>query len=224
MPLARPISMHDFPIGSHGITFRRDAVTRGFTDNQLARAVSDKELARIWPGAFVPVGALPSVPEDLHRLRSAAAAELCGGDFALSHESAALRHTLSLLNPRLDRVHFVTGFRTGGRIEKQRHLHSGLLDPADVTVIDGLAVPTFAMAASCRWCGNGSSVRGSARDQRGLHPETARSLRWPGRTRPRRSRPARRTGCCRAGSRRRLRRAVRRGCPARRCARPPSRR
>ncbi|WP_343287398.1 hypothetical protein [Gordonia sp. SID5947] len=110
----RPTFMNDFPAGRDRITFRRDALAQGFTDNQLARAVSDEQLTRIWPGAFVPTAELPSKPEQRHRLRSSAAFELSGRGFALSHESAALQHDLSLLNPRLDRVHFVTGLRAGG--------------------------------------------------------------------------------------------------------------
>ncbi|MGC4961545.1 type IV toxin-antitoxin system AbiEi family antitoxin domain-containing protein [Gordonia sp. DT101] len=175
----RPIFMHDFPTGRHRITFRRDALAQGFTDNQLARAVSDKHLAKIWPGAFVATADLPSDPEQRHRLRSSAAFELSGGNFALSHESAALQHNLSLLKPQLDQVHFVTGLRTGGRVEKQRHLHSGHLDPADVTTIDGLAVTSLERTAIDVACGGEFAQALAVLDsalRRGADPEVLGEL------------------------------------------------
>ncbi|GAB93743.1 hypothetical protein [Gordonia rhizosphera] len=138
--------MHEFPTDSHGIIFRRAAIDHGFTDSQLARAVADKKLTRIWPGALIAASAVPAKPEELHRLKARAAAELCGGT-ALSHESAGLLHGLSLLRPRLARVHFSTGFTTGGRVEKRRHLHSGALEDRDTTVFDGVGVTTLERTA-----------------------------------------------------------------------------
>ena len=44
-------------------------------------------------------------------------------------------------------MHLTTGHKTGGRIETQRHLHSGRLGPDDVTVIDGIVVTSLEVTA-----------------------------------------------------------------------------
>lgn len=138
--------MSEFPADSNGIIFRRHAIDNGFSDNQLARAVKTGELHRVWPGAFVPRPTTKPTPEQWHRKAALAAATLGEGS-ALCHESAALVHGMSLLHPRLDRVHLATGCPTGGRIDGKRHLHSGLLDDAHVTRLDGVTLTTLERTA-----------------------------------------------------------------------------
>ncbi|GAA1481960.1 hypothetical protein GCM10009624_24000 [Gordonia sinesedis] len=101
----------------------------------------------MWSGAYVRRGPVPPTPIELHRLAAIAASRAGNADLALSGVSAAALHGLSLLDPPLERVHFTTGFATGGRIEKRRHLHSGPLDPADVTAVDGVPVTTLERTA-----------------------------------------------------------------------------
>ncbi|WP_419223078.1 hypothetical protein [Gordonia sp. CPCC 206044] len=139
--------MLDFPTDAHGIIFRRTAIDHGFTDTQLSRALESKQITRIWPAAYVPGSVSKTKPEDLHRLKAFAAIQLAERSSVLSHETAGVVHRLSLLNPSLDRVHFSTGAKTGGRIEERRHVHSGELDSTHTTVIDGVSVTSLERTA-----------------------------------------------------------------------------
>lgn len=82
-----------------------------------------------------------------------AARALSGTADVASHQSAAVLHGLSLLSPDLSRVHERTGVGRGGRVEASRHLHSGTLDPAEVTTVDGVAVTTLERTATDVACG-----------------------------------------------------------------------
>ena len=114
--------MDTFPVNEHGLILRRTALDAGASDRQLTRAVDAGALVRVWPGAYV----LP--------------------DKSRTPEAGVL-HGMSLLLPDLARVHLTTGHKTGGRIETQRHLHSGRLGPDDVTVIDGIVVTSLGVTA-----------------------------------------------------------------------------
>ncbi|MDL9945155.1 hypothetical protein QSJ19_06035 [Gordonia sp. ABSL11-1] len=145
--------MTPFGADSHGIIYRHTAIDQGYTDKQLARAVDDDTLARIWPGAYVPT--LTRTPEELHKLTAIAAVTLSPGDFALSHHTAGTMHDLSMLDPDLERVHISTGYTTGARLESRRHIHSGTLDDADLTVIDGIPVTSIERTAADIACSGG---------------------------------------------------------------------
>ncbi|MGV9710403.1 type IV toxin-antitoxin system AbiEi family antitoxin domain-containing protein [Gordonia sp. NPDC003424] len=150
--------MHEFPTDGHGIIYRRTAIDHGYTDKQLARAVDEGLLERIWQGAFVVTPAKPLKPHELHRLTAVAVATLGDGS-VLSHESAGLVHGLSLLHPRLGRVHIATGLATGGRIDTNRHLHSGTLDAGDVTtVLETVCVTTLERTAADIACSQSFSA------------------------------------------------------------------
>lgn len=138
--------MDTFPVNEHGLILRRVALDAGATDRQLTRAVDAGALVRVWPGAYAPPDA-SRTPEELHRLKSFAAMLVSETDSPLSHQSAGVLHGMSLLFPDLARVHLTTGHKTGGRIETQRHLHSGRLEPADITVVDGIAVTSLEVTA-----------------------------------------------------------------------------
>ncbi len=140
--------MHAYPTDPHGIIFRHAALEHGHTDNQLARSVAGGQISRIWPGAYLPSPEEPLKPTELHRLTAIAAGIVSDGSSALSHESAALMHGMSLLHPRLDHVHFATGLRTGGRIDNRRHIHSGALESDDVVEVDGIQVTSLARTAA----------------------------------------------------------------------------
>ncbi|OBC10763.1 MULTISPECIES: type IV toxin-antitoxin system AbiEi family antitoxin domain-containing protein [Gordonia] len=138
--------MDTFPVNEHGLILRRTALDAGASDRQLTRAVDAGTLVRVWPGAYV----LPDksrTPEVKHRLKAVAATLLSESDVPLSHQSAGVLHGMSLLFPDLSRVHLTTGHKTGGRIETQRHLHSGRLGPDDVTAIDGITVTSLEVTA-----------------------------------------------------------------------------
>ncbi|MFW0792695.1 hypothetical protein AAFP30_02670 [Gordonia sp. CPCC 205515] len=167
------MSMQEFPTDAHGIIYRRTALDHGYTDKQLAKDVRGRDLMRIWQGAFIPTPPKPLKPHELHRLRALAAATL-GDESVLSHESAALVHGLSLLHPRLDRLHFATGLKTGGRVDQNRHLHAGVLTAEDVTSLERVTVTTLERTAADVACTQGFAVALAVLDsalRRGADPD-----------------------------------------------------
>lgn len=141
---ARPMDMTQPTPDHHGIVYRRAALDEGYTDKQLNRRVDDATMTRIWSGAYVLNTGETRTPEELHRLTAIAAVTSSpDSGFALSHQSAGVLHGLSLLTPQLDRVHLSTGYATGARLEKRRHLHSGALDDAETVVVDGIRVTSL---------------------------------------------------------------------------------
>lgn len=145
--------MQTFPTDANGIIFRQTAIDRGFTDNQLARAVENKQIERIWPGAFLPKQTLTR--EERHKRTAIAAGTLSGGSTALADESAAVLHGLSLLNARWNKVHVASGLKSGGRIDKRKHIHSGPLDAADVVTVEGVKVTSLEQTAVSIACSRG---------------------------------------------------------------------
>lgn len=140
------MNMDTFPVNEHGLILRRTALEAGVSDRQLIRAVDAGALVRVWPGAYAPPDA-SRTPEDSHRLKARAATLVSETDVPLSHQSAGVLHGMSLLFPDLARVHLTTGHKTGGRVETQRHLHSGRLEAEDVTMVDGIAVTSLEVTA-----------------------------------------------------------------------------
>lgn len=161
MTLSPAPSRITFPIDPHGIVYRKTAREHGITDNQLARAVDQGHLRRIWPGAFLPSSTVLE-HEPLHRARTIAAMTCSTTDHVASHTSAAVLHGLSMLMPDLGRVHQRTGTATGGRVDSYRHLHSGMLDESDVVLVDGFPTTSLELTAIDLACGVGEFARALA--------------------------------------------------------------
>jgi hypothetical protein len=86
------------------LTMRRDAVHRGWTDDELGRLVRAGELARLRRGAYVN-GALPADEAGQHRLLVRATLAGLRRPAAVSHQSAAVLLGFPLWDVALDRVH-----------------------------------------------------------------------------------------------------------------------
>jgi hypothetical protein len=138
--------MDEFTEDSDGLVWRRDAIARGHSDDDIKRAVRAETLLRIWPSAYV-VAARRRGDDALARLRVIAAARSCDHPMVVSHTSAALMHGLPLLKPPHAKVHFTNGRTGGGRVETRRHVHAGSAQPGDVTEIDHIAVTTVERTA-----------------------------------------------------------------------------
>lgn len=145
-----------FPIDDRGLISRAALLAAGFSNIQIQRAIKDGSLIRVWRGVYAPAGPAPRNNPDettrLHRLRVLASqpkstSTVDTGAAAVSHQSAALIWSLPLLRPNLRKVHVTSGTRTGGRIDNNRHIHTGLLTDSEVTVHDGVRVTTLERTA-----------------------------------------------------------------------------
>jgi hypothetical protein len=86
------------------LTMRRDAVHRGWSDDELGRLVRAGELTRLRRGAYLN-GVLPPDAAGLHRLLVRATLAGLRRPAVVSHQSAAALLGLPLWDVALDRVH-----------------------------------------------------------------------------------------------------------------------
>ncbi|TSE01021.1 hypothetical protein FOS14_04470 [Skermania sp. ID1734] len=124
------------------LILRRDALDRGFTDRELARARQSGELQTILRGVYTPMTSLDAAQR--HRLAIEAALATTRRGVVVSHTSAAVLHGLAMWRPNLDLVHVWLNSVAGGKRTRTRHVHVGRLASADVTVIDDIAVTSVA--------------------------------------------------------------------------------
>ncbi|MFT4200333.1 hypothetical protein [Gordonia sp. (in: high G+C Gram-positive bacteria)] len=140
-----------YPKDRYGLVRRQAALAADISDHELRAAVGSGELIRLTPGVFVVAGEEfdgPRGADRLYRLRSiAVATSEASGGHPLSHASAAAVHDLALLRPDRRRVHLTSGAGRGGNVSDDRHLHSSLLAPGDVTDVDGIATTSLARTA-----------------------------------------------------------------------------
>jgi hypothetical protein len=86
------------------LVLRRDAIGRGWTDDELARLVRRGDWTRLRRGAYLD-GALPQSLAARHRLLIRATLSRLGRAAVVSHQSAAVLLGLPLWGARLDTVH-----------------------------------------------------------------------------------------------------------------------
>ena len=152
--LVRLIAMHSYPCDSYGLVRRSVLLGMGLSDNQIADAVRRGLLIRVYPGVLVAPSASFDGHEGaqrLHRMTAIAVAtsglSTSDSPLPLCHATAAAFHGIPLLKPDIARVHVTTGGRSGGAVHRYRHLHAAPFDPAEVTVVDGIAVTTIERTA-----------------------------------------------------------------------------
>lgn len=138
--------MGEFTEDRDGLVWRVAVLAQGYTDNDIKRSIGLGRLHRIWPGVYAVASPNRGL-DDLRRLRVIAAARACDHTLVVSHSSAGLLHGLSLLKPSYRRVHLSTGRAEGGRVEKWRHLHTGILAAGEVGLVDGMSVTTLERTA-----------------------------------------------------------------------------
>ncbi|QHN19783.1 hypothetical protein GII30_07910 [Gordonia amarae] len=143
-----------YPTDSYGLIRRSALLETGVSDNQIAQAIRRGLLLRVYPGSLV----VPSTDFDgaegaqrLHRMTAIAVAtselSTATSPLPLCHATAAAFHGIPLLKPDISRVHVASGGTSGGAVHRYRHLHATPLDPAEVTVVDGIAVTTVERTA-----------------------------------------------------------------------------
>ena len=122
---------------------RRDALTAGYSDAELARQVRRGEIARLQRGTYLTGSPVP--PRDAearHRLVVAATVAELRVPAVVSHASAAALHALPLWRVRLNRVHVLRAPPASGASKARLHLHVARCDVDDITALEGLAVTT----------------------------------------------------------------------------------
>lgn len=121
------------------LLLRTKLLRDGFSDKELRRMLQTGVLQRIARGSyceqFEAEGKLHGVR---YRLRVLAAAAR-SPDLVLCRESALTLHRLPLLDPRGLDVHLMRHGDSGARRSPGRVVHACVIDPDDVTVVDGVA-------------------------------------------------------------------------------------
>ncbi len=170
----------EIPPDRHGILRRATALRHGLTDDHLAAGVAAGELIHLGYGAYVPALALPPGPtrgDVRYRYRCVAfgTADLGKRAPVLSHQSAAALHGLPLLKADLGSVHLLSCSPSGGHKRHRRHIHTGIVDPGSVVLIDGVHVTSLVRTAIDLACGgdfaraltvlDGALRRGATREE-----------------------------------------------------------
>jgi hypothetical protein len=139
--------------GQGGVFSRSQALTCGYTQQEIHDRVRSGRWERIRHGQYaevVDLSALPTWERQLHHHRRfvrAAMNSVRPGSVAVSHQSALVLHQLPQWGLDLSEAHL-------SRLDRRRHsgpvagirYHRGGLSPADLTESDGLPVTTLARA------------------------------------------------------------------------------
>ena len=118
---------------------RREAVTGGWSDDELGRLVRAGELARLRRGAYVDA-ILPADKGAVHRLLVRATMAGLRRPSVVSHQSAAVLHGLPLWDVPLDRVHVTRRPRAWNDTSAVLCCHVARLRDDEVMVVDGIEV------------------------------------------------------------------------------------
>jgi hypothetical protein len=124
---------------------RARLLARGYTSDEVQRARRSGVLVPVRRGAYLrPDDERLGVPAARHGVLVRATVPVLGPGATVSHGSAAVLHRLDVWALPLDRVHVTRYDSAGGRIRSVVHRHVAPLDPAEVTVIDGILVTCLA--------------------------------------------------------------------------------
>ncbi len=140
---------NEFPIGLHDVQLRRELVAKGWTDRDIARAVSSGVIHRLRYGAYVDAARWRSLDDDRdrHRARARAVLRTAHPSSVLTHQSAMAEHIGSLWRLDLDDVSLTRTDGVSGRREAGIVHHSGALHLQHITVRHGVPVSTPARTA-----------------------------------------------------------------------------
>lgn len=134
----------------HGLVrLRRDLLSEGLTDNQIARLVRAKVLHRVRYGAYVPYNVWEvSSPEDRHRLLCRAVLARAHGSTALTHVSSIVERRVPVWGIRLDVAHTTRELpERAGRRGADWIPHRGVLSETDLEVVNGVRISKAARSA-----------------------------------------------------------------------------
>jgi very-short-patch-repair endonuclease len=121
------------------LILRRDAVTSGWSDGELARQTRAGGLYRVRRGAYVG-GELPDRAVDRHRLLIQATLGGLRLPGVVSHQSAAVLLGMPLWGVRLDRVHITRRPRAWNDSSGVLRCHVARMRDDEVVLLDGIEV------------------------------------------------------------------------------------
>lgn len=126
-------------VPDRGLLLRRNALERGWSDDELARRARGGELSRLRRGAYVD-GALPQNEADRHRLLVHATVAGLRRRAVVSHQSAAVLLGMPLWGARLDRVHLTRRPPAWNDTGRVLVCHVARLRADEIVEVDGVEV------------------------------------------------------------------------------------
>jgi hypothetical protein len=124
----------------NGLFLRGEAIARGYSDRDLARACANHELIRVRQGTYAPSASWPIEPQDQHLIRAQGVTLRHPQRVALSHTTGAVAHGLRLWDPDLSAVHVTRMTGGNGRAESDVRYHRDRPDINSMVQFDEMLV------------------------------------------------------------------------------------
>ena len=132
----------------HGLFLRCEVLALGYTDTDLARSIRAGAIHRVRHGSYVFLDHWTTLTAtQQHHVRAMAVRRTARARLTLSHTTALIAHGAPVWDLSLAKVHVTRMDRRGGRNEAGVVQHRGLLLPADVVEIGGVAVTSATRTA-----------------------------------------------------------------------------
>jgi hypothetical protein len=135
---------------------RAEAFDRGLDADDIKRRLARGDWLLIRRGVYVRAPAVTALtPQQQHRLRIAAAIPQLGGQYVVSHLSAACLHGLELLRVPGRTVQVTNPGAGSGHRRRSLQTFCAKMDPDEITTVDGYPVTTVArtIVDLARTCG-----------------------------------------------------------------------
>jgi hypothetical protein len=135
---------------------RAEAFDRGLSIDDIKRRLVRGDWQLVRRGVYARSSALAGLtPDRLHRLRIEAALPQLGDRYVVSHLSAACLHRLVLLRPPGRTVQVTNPGARSGRRRPLLQTYCAVVDPDEITTVDGYPVTTVArtLVDLARACG-----------------------------------------------------------------------
>ncbi|MGH3385077.1 MAG: type IV toxin-antitoxin system AbiEi family antitoxin domain-containing protein [Nocardioidaceae bacterium] len=128
----------------HGVFLRRQAVARGYNDDEIKRFTRSGEWVRLRRGAYCERAIFDACNEDeRHTLKTRAVLLVLDGPAAASHQTAAAILPVVHWRVPLDDVHVTrTEIHSGRNVAGVSH-HEASLSDRELTEVDGIVVTTL---------------------------------------------------------------------------------
>lgn len=130
------------------VILRRELLADGFTDSQIQAMVKSGELARVRHGTYFPGDAWATLSaRDRHRVLVRGVLKRAHPSTVATHVSAAIERGVPVWGIPLTDVHVTRTDGKAGRREAGIVHHRGVLDAADVEIVNGIPVSRTARTA-----------------------------------------------------------------------------
>jgi hypothetical protein len=137
--LVRRCGPQQDPVVDSDPVLRRDLVSDGYTDDELARLVRSGDLTRLRRGAYL-TATPPLTQSERHRLLVHATLRSLRRPAVVSHHSAAVLHGLPVWGAGLARVHVTRRPPASSELGRYLRTHVARLRDDELAVVDGVLV------------------------------------------------------------------------------------